>query len=264
MHFKNNNMALSLKVLGCSSATPTSTRYPSAFLLKADNKKEYFLIDCGEGTQMLLRKMGIRMQAISRIFISHLHGDHFLGIIGFVFSQNLLGRTEELHIYAHKTLEKILKMHLQTEGITLSYPLTFHTIKKRYKNTVLFQDENMEVRCFPLIHGMLTHGFVFKHAQTRFAYCSDTLYTESILPYIKEVDLLYHETTFMDDRAAAAAEKYHSTTKEAARIALKANAKQLLIGHYSARYPDTKPLEEEAKTIFPNTLAASEGLTITF
>jgi ribonuclease Z len=257
-------MALSLRVLGCSSATPTSTRNPSAFLLKIDNRRESFLIDCGEGTQILMRKLGIRMQSISRIFISHLHGDHFLGLIGFIFSQNLLGRTEELHIYAHKPLEKVLKMHLQLEQTTLAYPLTFHTIKKNDKNRVLYQDNYIEIQCFPLIHGMPTHGFLFKHAKASFAYCSDTLYTSTILPYIQGVDLLYHEATFMENLAKVAAEKYHSTAKEAARIALKSGAKQLLIGHYSARYNDIKPLEEEAKMIFPNTIAAYEGLTIKF
>jgi len=258
-------MALSLKVLGCSSATPTSTRYPSAFLLKADNKKDRFLIDCGEGTQILLRKMGIRMGTISRIFISHLHGDHFLGLVGFVFSQNLLGRTEELHIYAHKPLENILKIHMKLEQINLSYPLTFHVIKKNDKNKVLYADKDMEIRCFPLVHGnMPTHGFVFRHTKASFAYCSDTLYSETILPYIEGVDLLYHEATFMENLSHAAAEKYHATAKEAALIALKAGVKQLLIGHYSARYTNTKPLEDEAKSVFPNSIAACEGLTIDF
>lgn len=257
-------MALSLKVLGCSSATPTATRYPSAFLLKIDNKKESFLIDCGEGTQMLMRKLGVRMQAITRIFISHLHGDHFLGIIGFIFSQSLLGRTAELHIYAHKPLERILKMHIKLEGVSLSYPLIFHTIKKTDKNKILYQDSEVEIRCFPLIHSVVTHGFIFKYAKSSFAYCSDTLYTETILPYIKGVDLLYHEATFKEDKAKAAAEKYHATAKEAAQIALKAGVKRLLIGHYSARYGDTKPLEDEAKTVFPNTVASYEGLTIKF
>ena len=257
-------MAFSLTVLGCSSATPTSKRNPSAFLLQMDRKRGYFLIDCGEGTQILMRKMGVRMQSISRIFISHLHGDHFLGLIGYIFSQNLLGRTEELHIYAHKPLKKLLKMHLKLERATLSYPLTFHTIKKRDRDKVLHQDDDVEVRCFPLVHGMTTHGFVFKHANARFAYCSDTLYTETILPYIKGVDLLYHEATFLDDKAQKAAEKYHSTAKEAAQIALKAEAKKLLIGHYSARYVETEPLENEAKEVFPNTEAAYEGLVVKF
>jgi len=257
-------MALTLKVLGCSSATPTSTRYPSAFFLKIDNRKSSFLIDCGEGTQMLMRKLGIRMQSIAHIFISHLHGDHFLGIVGFIFSQNLLGRTEELHIYAHKPLKKLLKLHMKIEGIKLSYPLTFHTIKKRYKDKILYKNADIEIRCFPLVHGVTTHGFVFKHKKASFAYCSDTAYTETILPYIQGVDLLYHETTFMESRAQAAADKFHATAKQAATIALKAGAKQLLIGHYSARYHNITPLEEEAKEVFPNTIAAEEGLTINF
>jgi len=257
-------MALSLTVLGCSSATPTSTRNPSAFLLKMDYKRNSFLIDCGEGTQILLRRMGVRMRAISRIFISHLHGDHFLGIIGFIFSENLLGRTEELHIYAHKPLEKVLKMHIKIEQITLAYPLIFHTIKKSDKNRILHKDDDIEIRCFPLIHGVPSHGFWFKRGKTSFAYCSDTLYTETVLPYVQGVDLLYHEATFMEDRIQAATDKYHSTAKQAAQIALKAQAKQLLIGHYSARYSSTKPLEEEAKSVFPNTVAAYEGMVINF
>jgi ribonuclease Z len=255
-------MAFSLKVLGCSSATPTSTRYPSAFLFKLDNRKNSFLIDCGEGTQMLMRKMGIRMQSISHIFISHLHGDHFLGLIGYIFSQNLLGRTDELHLYAHKPLQKLLKLHLKMEKITLSYSLVFHTLKKRYKDEVLYQDADLEIRCFPLIHSVLTHGFLFKYRKWSFAYCSDTLYTETILPYIKGVDLLYHETTFMENLAQAAADKCHATAKQAAQIAVKAGAKQLLIGHYSARYHDIEPLLKEAKEVFPNTIAAQEGVTI--
>lgn len=255
-------MAFSLKVLGCSSATPTATRNPSAFLLKSDNRKESFLIDCGEGTQILMRKMGIRMQAVTRIFISHLHGDHFLGLIGYIFSQNLLGRKDELHIYAHKPLKKLLHTHLKMEQVTLAYPLTFHAIKKREKEKVLYQDDDVEIRCFPLIHSVPTHGFHFKFKKGSFAYCSDTLYTESILPYIKDVDLLYHEATFMEKLALAAKEKYHATAKEAARIAVKAGAKQLLIGHYSARYHDISYLLNEAKEVFPNTIAAEEGLTI--
>ena len=257
-------MALSLTVLGCSSATPTSTRNPSAFLLKIDNKRPRFLIDCGEGTQVILRRMGVHMRAISRIFISHLHGDHFLGLVGFIFSQNLLGRTEELHIYAHKPLEKLLDLHMKIEQINLSYPLIFHTIKKTDKNEILYKERDLEIRCFPLVHSITAHGFVFKHAKTSFAYCSDTIYTQTIIPYIEGVDLLYHETTFMEDRAVAAAEKYHSTAKQAAQIALKANVKQLLIGHYSARYADIRPLAEEAKSVFPNTIAAHEGLVIDF
>lgn len=259
-------MALQLTVLGSSSATPTLNRHPSAFTLKSNKRKDFYLIDCGEGTQRLLRRSGIRMQRISRVFISHLHGDHFFGLIGFITTQNLFGRTEELHIYSHKPLEKIIKLQIQIEKINLSFPLTFHTIDTRKKKMVLLYEDNvMEISTFPLLHSIHTNGFLFKEKSTSkkdrksFAYCSDTAYTETIIPYIAGVDMLYHEATFMEDRACAAKEKYHSTSKEAARIAQLAGVKQLLIGHYSARYKDITPLLEEAQSIFPNTAAAVEG-----
>ena len=304
-------MALYLTILGSSSATPTSSRHPSAFLLKSNKRKDYFLIDCGEGTQILMRRASIHMQRISRIFISHLHGDHYFGLIGFISTQNLLGRKEELHIYAHKPLEKIINLQLKVEKTLLNYPLIFHTINTRKKETVLYEDNDVKVLTFPLLHSIPTNGFLFKEIGMNrlinkqfveeyrpspqqiasvkagndflvkdgtllsnkditsfsedfksFAYCSDTIYDEKIVPYIKNVDMLYHEATFMEELKSIAAEKYHSTTKQAAQIAKLANAKRLLIGHYSARYKDIIPLLEEAKEVFPETLAAFEGSTI--
>ena len=255
-------MALHLTVLGSSSATPTLQRHPSAYILKSDKRKDYFLIDCGEGTQMRLKHANIRVQRISRIFISHLHGDHFFGVIGFVSTQNLFGRKEELHIYAHKPLEKIIKLHLQIENITLSYPLIFHALDTRNKKGyVLHEDETMKISTFPLLHSITTHGFLFteKGKGKSFAYCSDTAYTETVIPHIKGVDLLYHEATFLDNMHQAAKDKFHTTAKQAAEIAKLAKVKQLLIGHYSARYKDITPLLEEAQTVFPRTLAAVEG-----
>jgi len=267
-------MALFLTVLGCSSATPTSSRHPSAFTLKSSKQKEYYLIDCGEGTQILMRRLGIRMQRVTRVFISHLHGDHYFGLIGFIFTQNLMGRQEELHIYAHKDLEKIIKLHLRIDKVTLSYPLIFHVIKtKKKKSVILYEDDLMEISTFPLVHSIASNGFLFKEKRNggkksrgeeykTFAYCSDTAYTETIIPYIKGVDLLYHEATFMQDMLKVAEEKYHSTAKQAAEIAKLAGVKTLLIGHYSARYSDVTPLLNEAQTVFRNTVAASEGVMI--
>lgn len=266
-------MALFLTILGCSSATPTSSRHPSAFVLKSSKRKEYFLIDCGEGTQILMRRAGVRMQRVTRVFISHLHGDHYFGLIGFIFTQNLLGRQEELHIYAHKDLEKIINMHLRVEKMSLSYPLIFHALKtKKNKSTILFEDSTIEISAFPLLHSVPTSGFLFREKKTgsskkanaeeckTFAYCSDTAYTETILPYIKDVDMLYHEATFMENMAKVAEEKHHSTAKQAGEIARLANAKKLLIGHYSARYNDIVPLLNEAKEVFPQSYAAIEGI----
>ena len=156
-------MGLNLTVLGSSSATPTLQRHPSAYVLKSNKRKDYFLIDCGEGTQIRMHTVGVRAQRITRIFISHLHGDHFFGLIGFIFSQHLFGRTEKLHIYAHKPLEKIIHLHLQVEKINLSYPLIFHAIDIRKKNGyILHEDDFIEISTFPLLHSISTNGFLFK------------------------------------------------------------------------------------------------------
>ncbi|MDR1791887.1 MAG: ribonuclease Z [Bacteroidales bacterium] len=297
-----------LRILGCGSATPTTLRNPSAFLLTFENKKRIFLIDCSEGTQLRMRANGVRMQNITHIFISHLHGDHFFGLIGLLSTQSLLGRTEPIHIFAHKPLKKIINMQLKIEKSRLTFPLIFHPLKKSKKASVIWSEKELEIVTFPLLHSIPANGFIFKekkvsvkikpellakHSLTTkqkgkvirghdyithrgevfknkdityieekiksFSYCSDTAYTESFIDYIKGTDLLYHEATFMEDLAEVAAKKQHSTAKQAAAVALKADAKQLLIGHYSARYVNIHPLLEEAQSIFPNTIAAQEG-----
>ena len=131
-------MSLYVTILGSSSATPTAQRHPSSFLLKMDKKKDYFMIDCGEGTQILLRRSIIKMQYITRIFISHLHGDHFFGLIGYISTQNLLGRKKPLHIYAHKPLEEIINLQLAVENTQLAYPNFFSVSnRKRFAMTVI-------------------------------------------------------------------------------------------------------------------------------
>jgi len=260
-------MTFSVTVLGSSSAIPTLVRNPSAHLLNADER--LFLIDCAEGTQLALRRNRIHFQRIRNIMISHLHGDHFYGLIGLLTSLHLLGRKDEMHIYAHPMLESIINIQLEVSKTTLLYPLYFHPLNPDV-HEVIFEDNRVIAESFPLLHSVPTCGFVFReklkyrrYLQKRsYAYCSDTAYTESIIPYVKETSLLYHEATFMDKMAKAAAEKMHSTTVEAATLAMKAGVRQLMIGHYSARYDDLAPLLEEAQAIFPQTILAEDGKTI--
>jgi ribonuclease Z len=257
-------MTFSVTVLGSSSAIPTLVRNPSAHLLNADER--LFLIDCAEGTQVALRKNKIHFQRIRNIMISHLHGDHFYGLIGLLTSLHLLGRKDEMHIYAHPLLESIINIQLEASLTTLQYPLIFHPLVPD-KQTVIFEDTRVIVESFPLLHSVPTCGFVFREkvkyrrlmGKRSYAYCSDTAYTESIIPYINGVDLLYHEATFMDKMAKSAADKMHSTTVEAATLALKAGVRRLMIGHYSARYDDLAPLLAEAQAIFPETILAEDG-----
>jgi ribonuclease Z len=298
-------LPFNLTILGCSSATPTSERNPTAQLLSHGDK--LFLIDCGEGTQVSLRKMHIHFQRIRHIFISHLHGDHFYGLIGLISSMHLLGRTKTLHIYGPPMLKEILDLQLHASLTTLLYPLEFHPTQVE-KTEILFEDEHMIVSSFSMLHRIPTTGFLFQekpyerrirkdvigllkipvHLIPRikagndyvavdgtvhpnqsitmdsplprcYAFCSDTAYFEDIIPIFQGANLLYHETTFMNDRVANAADKFHSTTGQAATIAMKAGVKKLLIGHYSARYEDLQPLLDEARAVFPETELAVDG-----
>jgi ribonuclease Z len=260
-------MNFSLTVLGSNAAIPANNRNLSAHLLNANER--FFLIDCGEGTQFQLRKYHLSMQRIKHIFISHLHGDHFFGLIGLLHSMHLLGRKEELHVYGPAMLDEILHLQMEASQTVLNYPYHFHPLRMDHYDLVLEQ-ERITVHSFPLHHRIPTCGFVFREknpprrvpAARSYAYCSDTGYCEQVIPYIQEVSLLYHEATFMQNLAAVAADKFHSTAIEAATIATKARVKKLLLGHFSARYEDVGPLLEEARSVFPETYPAEEGIPI--
>jgi len=260
-------MTFSLMVLGSSAAVPAHNRNLSAHLLNANER--FLLIDCGEGTQFQLRKYHLSSQRIKHIFISHLHGDHFFGLIGLLNTMHMLGRKDELHLYAHGLLEEIIRLQMEVSGTTLAFPLTFHPLRDDLPE-ILFEDERLRVLSFPLRHSIPACGFPFRELNPprkvdearSYVYCSDTGYDESVIPVIKEASLLYHEATFAQEMAVQAEEKFHSTTVGAATIAGKANVKKLLIGHFSARYENTGPLVAEARTVFPETYEAEEGIWI--
>ena len=303
-------MSYQLTILGCSSAIPTIDKNPTAQLLNANER--FFLIDCAEGTQVQLRKYKIKFQKINRVFISHLHGDHYFGLIGLISSMNLLGRDKELHIYAHQKLKSIIDIQLDVASTELCYPLFFHPITPDI-DEVLFEDKKIRISTFPLNHGIDCNGFLFQEKLSprkllsekvkeynipidklkeikqgsdfisadgkkiknteitkenripnSYAFCSDTKYHEELIEKIKDVKLLYHETTFMKDRSVRADETNHSTTIDAANIANLSSAKNLLIGHFSQRYQDEDLLLKEVKSIFNKAMIASEGLIIDF
>ncbi|MES2285002.1 MAG: ribonuclease Z [Bacteroidota bacterium] len=294
-----------LTILGCSSATPTSTRNPTAQLLNIAER--FFLIDCGEATQIQLRKFKLKFQRINHIFISHLHGDHYLGLIGLLSSMHLLGRTVELHLYCPPELEEIIEVQFKHSQTYLRFKIIYHH-HKFIANDLIFEDNKVEVRTILLNHRIPCCGFLFtekpllaniskevlqkyhipveqilaikggadfitaegelipnsklvsnKLKPRSYAYCSDTCYDERIIEIIKGVDLLYHEATFLNDMLPRAKETFHSTALQAATIAQKAEVRQLMIGHYSARYRDLQPLLDEAQTVFSNTILSIEG-----
>lgn len=294
-----------LTILGCSSATPTSKRNPTAQLLNIAER--FFLIDCGEATQIQLRRFKLKFQRINHIFISHLHGDHYLGLMGLISSMHLLGRTVELHLYCPAELQEIIEIQFKHSQSYIKFPIIYHA-HKYVNNDLIFEDERVEVRTIVLNHRIPCCGFVFKEkpllatiskdaihlfqltveeiiaikaggdltkrsgeviknaellsaplAPRSYAYCSDTCYDERLLEYIKGVDLLYHEATFLQEMEERAKETYHTTALQAGTMAKKAEVKQLMIGHYSARYKDLQPLLDEAKSVFQNTILAIEG-----
>lgn len=154
-------MAYKLLILGAASATPTSTQYPTAQLLTM--REQLFLIDCGEGAQQQLRRNHAKMSRIHHIFISHLHGDHYFGLIGLISSFHLQRRKKTLHVYGPSALEQIIQVQLKASKTWLTYPLEFHPTNPD-KPEVILEDENVRVTSFPLIHGIATTGFKFEEA----------------------------------------------------------------------------------------------------
>mgnify|MGYP001489531503 FL=1 len=298
-------MTFELTILGSSSAVPTSKRNLTAHVLNVHER--FFLIDCGEGTQLQLRKNNIRFGKIDHIFISHLHGDHIFGLFGLISTFNLLNRKNDLHIYAYQEIEKILESHIAYFERNMSYKLVYHFFNPK-KNELVFENDNLTVHTIPLKHKVPTCGFLFREKghlrnlrknvvetyqipikqiqsvkegkdlinddgelipnerltlppyKTRsYAYCTDTAYSEKIVPIIENVDLLFHEATLAKNLQKQAKQTTHSTSIDAATIAKKANVKKLIIGHFSARYKDVSVLLQQAQEIFPNTVAAEDG-----
>ena len=301
---------MKLTILGCYAATPRTLTNPTSQVLEIKNR--LFLIDCGEGTQVQLRKNKLKFSKINHVFISHLHGDHFFGLVGLISTFALLGRTTDLHIYGPKGVKEIIDLQLRLSNSWTNYQLFFHELESK-QSQVVFEDEKVVVKTIPLKHRVYTNGFLFQEkigerkldlnavqdfeidtcyyqnikngrditlddgrviANSKltydpdlplsYAFCSDTVYNESIIPIIKEVDVLYHESTFLDSEEALAGKTMHSTAKEAATIALKANVKQLVLGHYSTRYDSIALFKEQAETIFPNVLLADDGKSFEF
>ena len=152
-------MSFKLTILGCDSAIPTVDKQQTAQLLNVNER--FFLIDCGENTQVQLRKYQLSFLRISHILISHLHGDHYYGLIGLITSMHLLGRKKELHVYAHEPLKEIINVQLSASNTNLNYPLFFHVLSTNEEN-ILFKDDNVEISNFLLDHTIHCSGFLFK------------------------------------------------------------------------------------------------------
>jgi ribonuclease Z len=294
-------------ILGAGSASPTLTRNPSSQLLNLS--ETYFLIDCGEGTQIQLRKNKLSWAKIDHIFISHLHGDHYLGLLGLLQSMHLLGRKKILHLYCFPELKEIIDIQNKYSFTVLNYEIEYHFLSSK-KHEKIAETKHVCIYSFPLNHRIPCVGFLFKELEAprkiikenlskynvstaeihklrkglnafdekgneisyqlltdasyqprSYAYCSDTKYDERLIDYLKEVDVLYHEATFLNDLKDRAAATFHSTAEQAALIAKKAQVKKLILGHYSARYHSIDYFLVEAEQVFNNVFLAKEGLT---
>ena len=303
-------MVNKLTILGCGSAVPTARNNPSGQILEMDDKQ--FLIDCGEGVQNTIRQMMLRTSRLYCIFISHLHGDHCFGLLGLISTWGMMNRTQDLHIFAHKDLERLMQPLLEYHCSGIPFKVIFHHIDPR-KKAVIFEDRTLTVTTIPLRHSVPTCGFLFEEKPRklhiikekmdqfqipysavpaikegedwvtpegvvvpnaeltysskkpfRFAYCSDTGYKPAIVPQIKGVDVLYHESTYLEEHKESAERYQHSTAKQAAKIALKAEVGQLIIGHFSARVTKQELFLEEAKEVFDNVILAEDKMVLEF
>src|SRR5436190_10019582 len=295
---------LAVTILGNNSAVPAFDRHPTSQVVTIDGIN--LLVDCGEGTQIQMINYKIRRSKISHILISHLHGDHYFGLVGLINSFSLLSHTQELHVFGPSPLQEIIELQLKVADTTLTYPLHFHTITGE---ATLVDNEKITIKCFPTNHRIECYGFVFTEKKQprkldadkakeyeipfsfyerlkngedytkkdgmiiknesvttegpkgkKYAFCADTKYDETIIPHIKDADMIYHETTYLDNLRERAEARFHSTSKQAALIAKKANVKKLLIGHFSSKYSTLEEFEQEAREVFLDTELALEGV----
>lgn len=297
-----------LTILGCGSALPAKGRNPSSQLLRAG--KYRILIDCGEGTQHRIREQRIKLQGITHILISHMHGDHYLGLMGLLFSMTLLGRKKEIFILGPPQVKEMIEMHLAHAKSGLGFPVNYINSQAKEPEVIL-ETSAFTVTSLPLKHKIPTTGFLIEEkARPRkliaakleeydvpikqrknltlgadlikengevvsnelltkdplpprsYAYCSDTAFIQSLPTLIRGVDLLYHESTFIEADVDRAHRTKHSTAREAGQIAASAGVKRLLLGHYSARYTDLFGILEEAKEVFGESYLSEEGMEI--
>lgn len=298
-------MSFEICILGSGAALPTSLRNPTSQYVQCNDR--HILIDCGEGTQVQLRKHHAHIQKISHILISHLHGDHFFGLVGLLSSLHLLGRDKGLTIYGPQELEQIIRLQLEVGGAKLGFELHFVPLNGN-EHKLIFEDKLIEIWTFPLRHRIPTNGYLIREKikerklnaerfqeaglsltlipklkqgmdvvldsgetiyyeeytypqkpSKSYAYCSDTIFDERIVEYVKGVDLLYHEATFLNDKLDRAKQTFHSTAEQAATIAKEAGVGKLLLGHLSARYDSGVKHAEEAAVVFENVVVVEDG-----
>lgn len=297
----------SINILGCGSATPSLRHLPACQVI--DFRDNLMMIDCGEGAQLSMRRMKLKFSRLNHIFISHMHGDHVLGLPGLLSTLALQGKTGTITVHVLPDGVSILQDMVNFFCREPGYEIIFNTVDPQ--GGIVYEDHAITVEAFPLYHRVPCVGYKFtekpkprhligdmakfyqipiaclndiKHGSdfitpdgrvipnnhittdadpsVSYAYCSDTLYDERVAAAVAGTHTIYHEATYIDADAAKAHARCHATASEAARVALQAGAKQLILGHYSKSYENENEHLAQARAIFPNTILANEGLTV--
>lgn len=152
-------MSFNITILGSSGALPAFGRFPSSQLVEIENR--YFLVDCGEGAQMQLMRYQANIHRINHILITHLHGDHYLGLMGLIFTMHLLRRTSDLHLYSHRGLDEVITAHLKYSHSVPAFKIIYHQLETDVSE-ILYEDDVLSVETIPLIHKIPCTGFLFR------------------------------------------------------------------------------------------------------
>jgi len=296
---------MKLVFLGTSAAQPTAERGLTCICLEKEG--EILMFDAGEGAQISYLKSGLGWNKKMKIFVTHLHGDHCIGILGLLQTMTLQNRTEPMEIYGPDGIEEFIAANIKVLNFGLSFPVIITTIRegtvvneKTYTinsceadhsvitYSYLFQEKDKPGRFFPdkakelgIPEGELWHKLQTgqdiqvgdkivkssdvlgeKRPGKRIGISGDTRPTKKLEEFFKDCDYLSFDSTFSHVLQDKALETHHSTAKEAADLAKKANVSNLILTHFSARYNDESVLLEEAKTIHSSVIAAKDLLEI--
>lgn len=305
-----NSRIFEIYLLGCGAALPAYGRFPSAQLLNIH--EEWILMDCGEGTQFQLNKYNLPKSKISKVFLSHLHGDHVYGLPGLLTSYQLQDRKAPVEIFGPPGVESMLRPILSATYSRIVYDVVIHELED-FNGQVVLETEHFTVSTLPLDHTVPCIGYLFREKSLKrslnipklralniplqhwsalekgdpirlssgkqytnqeltiepkplrsYAYCSDTRFKPELSKFIENVDLLYHEASFLETDVDKAADRGHSTAGQAGQLALMAKAKKLLLGHFSSRYKDLEEFNKESSAIFPHCWIGKEGMRISY
>lgn len=259
-------MHMFVTILGSGAALPIGSRRCSAQVLNIAGFK--LLIDCAEATQDRIRYNRLKLQSLSTILISHLHGDHFFGLPGLLSTMHLCGRTEPVAIVAPKGARQVIETTFELTGNHVGFPIEWSEMDFAEGEQRVFANHRCTVDAFPLDHSVPDYGFRITEVPRNtalplsYAYCCDTAYDERLIDHVRGVDLLCLECTFSNEYERLATERKHLTAGQAGRLARMSDVRQLLLTHISARFREPDLLLQQAQEEFQNTVVAADNMRL--